>query len=119
MTAFRAYLVIVLVCLTGYTLIVGSIHGWNLLPVFFSDIGKMTWPGQFNLDFMAFLSLSGLWVAWRHHFSGVGIALGVLAFFGGMMFLAPYLLWASAQPAGDVRTLLLGRGDPANCKPRS
>jgi len=25
-----------------------------------------------------------------------------------MMFLAPYLLWASAQARGDVRILLLG-----------
>lgn len=109
MTAFRAYLLIVLACLTGYTFIVGSAHGWNLLPVFFSDIAGMTWPGQFNLDFMAFLSLSCLWVAWRHQFSIAGIALGALAFFGGMMFLAPYLLWASIQSAGDVRALLLGK----------
>lgn len=109
MTAFRAYLVVVLVCLYGYTLIVGSNHGWNLLPIFFSDVGKMEWPGQFNVDFMTFLSLSALWVAWRHRFSGVGIALGIVAFFGGMMFLAPYLLWASVQSAGDVRVLLLGK----------
>ena len=42
-------------------------------------------------------------------FSGVGMALGVVGFFGGMMFLAPYLLWASVQSAGDVRVLLLGK----------
>jgi hypothetical protein len=109
MTAFRAYLVVVLACLTGYTLIVGGNHGWNLLPIFFSDLGKMAWPGQFNFDFMTFLGLAGMWVAWRHQFSGVGIALGVVAFFGGMMFLAPYLLWTSVQSAGDVRVLLLGK----------
>jgi hypothetical protein len=50
----------------------------------------MTWSGQFNLDFMTFLGLSGIWVAWRHQFTGGAIALGVVAFFGGMMFLAPY-----------------------------
>jgi hypothetical protein len=109
MAAFRVYLVVVLACLTGYTLVVGINHGWNLLPIFFSNIAEMTWSGQFNLDFMTFLSLSGIWVAWRHQFTSGGIALGVVAFFGGMMFLAPYLLWASAQAGGDAKTLLLGR----------
>jgi hypothetical protein len=32
----------------------------------------------------------------------------VLGFFGGMMALAPYLLYASYQANGDVRILLLG-----------
>jgi hypothetical protein len=109
MTAFRAYLVILLTGLTGYTLITGSNHGWNLLPIFFSGIGSMTWPGQFNTDFLTFLSLSALWVAWRHHFSRAGLALGLVALFGGMMFLAPYLLWASVQSSGDTKALLLGK----------
>jgi hypothetical protein len=108
-TAFRLYLVVVLACLTGYTLVVGINHGWNLLPIAISNITDMTWSGQFNLDFMTFLGLSGIWVAWRHQFTGGAIALGVVAFVGGMMFLAPYLLWASAQAGGDVKILLLGK----------
>ena len=76
MTLFRIYLVVVLTCLTVYTLIVGSNHGWNLLPIFFSDIGEMKWPGQFNFDFTTFLSLSGIWVAWRHRFTLGGIISG-------------------------------------------
>lgn len=108
MTLFRVYLVAVLLCLAGYTLVVGMNHGWNLLPIFFSNIAEMSWSGQFNLDFTTFLGLSGIWVAWRHHFTGGGIALGVVAFFGGMMFLAPYLLWASARARGDAAVLLLG-----------
>jgi hypothetical protein len=109
MTALRVYLAVVLVCLTAYTLVVGINHGWNLLPIFFSSIEDMTWSGQFNLDFITFLGLSGIWVAWRHQFTGGAIALGVIAFFGGMMFLAPYLLWASAQAGGDAKILLLGK----------
>ena len=109
MTMLRVYLAVVLACLAGYTLVVGANHGWNLLPVFFSNIAGMTWSGQFNLDFMTFLGLSGIWVAWRHQFTGSAIALGVIAFFGGMMFLAPYLLWAGAQAGGDARILLLGK----------
>ena len=109
MTALRGYLVVVLACLTGYTLVVGITHGWNLLPIFLANIADMTWSGQFNLDFMTFLGLSGIWVAWRHQFTGGAIALGVVAFFVGMMFLAPYLLWVSAQAGGDAKTLLLGK----------
>ena len=58
---------------------------------------------------MTFLGLAGIWVAWRHQFSVGGIALGVVAFFGGMMFLAPYLLWASVRAEKNVKVLLLGK----------
>ncbi|MCW8193711.1 hypothetical protein F6455_02795 [Proteobacteria bacterium 005FR1] len=108
MTLFRVYLAAILLILAGYTLVVGANHGWNLLPIFFSDIAELSWHGQFNLDFMTFLGLSAIWVAWRHHFTAGGIVLGVVAFFGGMMFLAPYLLWASSQAGGDAKVLLLG-----------
>ena len=108
MNAFRIYLVAIIASLGTYTLIVGLNHGWNLLPIFFGDMLAMTWPGQFNADFMSFLMLSGLWIAWRHQFSPGGLALGVLGIFGGMMVLAPYLLYASYQASGDVRVLLLG-----------
>jgi hypothetical protein len=114
MAMFRVYLVVVLASLTGYTLLVGINHGWNLLPIFFSNIAKMSWSGQFNFDFMTFLGLSGIWVAWRHNFTGSAIALGVVAFFGGMMFLAPYLLWVSAQAGGDAKILVLGKERASN-----
>lgn len=34
--------------------------------------------------------------------------LGVLGFFGGIMFLAPYLLIASFKAEGDIKILFLG-----------
>lgn len=108
MQTLRFYLIVVIACLGTYTMIVGINHGWNLLPIFFADIAAMKWPGQFNFDFMTFLSLSAIWVAWRHQFSVIGLALGIVAFFGGMMFLAPYLLYASIQVKGNVKLLLLG-----------
>lgn len=108
MAAFRVYLVILFVSLGAYTLVVGLNHGWNLIPVFFADISAMAWPGQFNFDFLTFLTLSAFWLAWRHRFTPGGIALGVLGFFGGMMVLAPYLIWASLEAKGDVKVLLLG-----------
>lgn len=109
MTAFRILLAALWVGLVSYTAVVIASHGWDLLPVFFGDIAKMGWPGQFNLDFMCMLALSGLWVAWRHQFSGGGIALGVIAFFGGAGFLLPYLFVASLQAGGDAAVLLLGK----------
>lgn len=105
----RVHLVAVAVSLAAYTLIVGFHHGWDLLPIFFAGIAALTWSGQFNLDFMTFLGLPGLWVAWRHRFTAGAMAHGVAAFFGGMLFLAPYLLWASARAGDDASVLLLGK----------
>jgi len=102
-------LVSYLVVLGGYTAVVISNHGWDLLTVFFGDMAAMAWPGQFNLDFMGFLMLSALWTAWRHHFSPAGLGLAVIAFFGGMMFLAIYLLVLSFQTKNGVAEMLLGR----------
>ena len=109
MNAFRVLLVVFIVAIIGFTGVVILNHGWNLLPIFFGDMAAMTWPGQFNFDFMCFLILSGLWLAWRHHFSAGGFALGVLGVFGGIMFLAPYLLLASFRANGDMKILLLGK----------
>jgi hypothetical protein len=86
-----------------------SNHGPGLLEVFFGDMAAMGWPGQFNLDFMSLLALSGLWVAWRHRFSGAGLALGALAFVGGGLFLTAYLLVVSIQARGDINEVLLGK----------
>lgn len=108
MTAFRAWLAVILVTLTIYTVVVAAEYGMNLFPYFFGDMAEFGWPGQFNLDFTFMLSLSGLWVAWRHEFSGVGIALGLLAFFGGALFLSVYLLLLTRAAGGDVRTVLVG-----------
>lgn len=108
MAAFRLGLVAFWAVLLIYTGIVISNHGMGLFPIFFGDIAAMTWPGQFNLDFMGFLLLSGLWTAWRNGFSGLGLALGVVAIFGGIGFLAPYLLYLTFQTNGDVRSLLMG-----------
>ena len=108
MTAFRALLFLMLLVLSAYTAVVISNHGWDLLPVFFGDMAQMTWPGQFNLDFLFMLTLSAVWVAWRHNFSTAGLALGALALFGGALFLSVYLLILTWRVQGDPRRLLLG-----------
>lgn len=108
MLAFRVLLASIVGIVLVYTGLVGAAQGWNFMPVFFQDIIAMTWPGQFNLDFSCLLILSGLWLAWRHQFSALGIALGVLALVGGSPLLCTYLLIASIKANGDVKVLLLG-----------
>jgi hypothetical protein len=106
---FRLLLILIFTAITLYTGVVIANHGINLLPVFFGDMAMLAWPGQFNLDFMCMLALSGLWVAWRHRFSGVGVALGIVAILGGALFLSAYLLVESFRAQGDVAALLLGQ----------
>lgn len=110
MTMFRLFLATSLVAIVAYTSVTIANHSWNLLPVFFGDMAEMGWPGQFNLDFMCFLALSALWVAWRHQFSAAGLGLAVVAFFGGMLFLSIYLLVHTGRAGCDMKVLLIGPG---------
>ncbi len=110
MNGFRTVLIVIFVAISAYTAVVIANHGMGLLPIFFRDMAAMEWPGQFNLDFMCFLVLSALWVAWRHGFSVGGLMLGLIAFFGGALFLSAYLFVESFRVKGNVSHLLLGQG---------
>jgi hypothetical protein len=111
MTLFRLALALALAGIAAYTAATITAHGWGLLPAFFGAIADGTWQGQFNLDFLSYLLLSGAWVAWRHGFSPAGLALGAAAAGLGMMFLAAYLLHQSFRAGGNMRRLLLGVHD--------
>jgi hypothetical protein len=111
-TAFRVLLIAVFAILVGYTGVVITNHGMGLINIFFADMAAMGWPGQFNLDFMFMLTLSALWVAWRHQFSIAGLLLGLLALFGGSLFLSTYLLALSWLTRGDLKTMLVGTTRP-------
>lgn len=108
MPAFRLFLFCYAAGLAAYTAIVIANHGWDLFSVFFGDILAVTWAGQSNTDFTGFLALSALWTAWRNHFSPLGLTLALVAFFGGMVFLATYLLLLSRK-ADDIGDILLRR----------
>ena len=108
MTTFRLLLIVILISLSGYTAVVVASHGLNLLPVFFGDMAKMAWPGQFNFDFMCFLLLSATWVMWRNEFSPLGMVLGILAFFGCALFLSIYLLVLTFQDSQSIQRILIG-----------
>jgi len=114
MLGFRIFMAVIFVSILVYTAVTISNHGWNLIPIFFGDMQAMTWPGQFNFDFMGFLLLSGLWVSWRHQFSPGGLVLGMIAIFGGMLFLSLYLFIASTVSKENAQELLLGKSRVSN-----
>lgn len=114
MLAFRLFLAAFLLVLLVYTGVVVGAHGLQLFAVFFGDIAALTWPGQFNLDFLGFLLLSGLWVLWRNDFSAVSLPLAACAVLGGMGFLAVYLLFLISRARGDIVHVLLGAHSPLN-----
>lgn len=109
MLLLRIFLVLAWLLLVGYTALVGLEYGFNLLPIFFGDMAAITWPGQFNLDFMLLLTLSGLWAAWRGGFTVKSMAWGLVLTVGGALVLLPYLLWLSYQTQGNISRLLLGK----------
>ena len=109
MNAFRALLIVLYIVLAGYTLAVVTEHGINFVPVIFGQLGAVAWPGQITLDFLIYLTLSALWIAWRHRFSPGGIAMAVLAFFGAALVSLVYIFWAALDAKGDMKILLLGR----------
>jgi hypothetical protein len=108
MTAFRLALAAYVVALLIYTGIVIANHGMNLLPVFFGDIAKMEWPGQFNFDFMGFILLTAFWIVWRNGFTPFSFLLALGAPAGGIGFTSIYLIYLSYQTNGDVKAMLMG-----------
>lgn len=108
MTLFRTFLITSFVAIFSYTAFTIVTYGINIAPIFFGDIASLTWRGQFAFDFLTYLWLSGLWVAWRGGFTGGSIAHGVTASILGMVVFAPYLLFLLNRTGGDMRVLLLG-----------
>ncbi|WP_143883845.1 hypothetical protein [Chryseobacterium binzhouense] len=90
-----------------YTILVFQKEGADLFSVFFSNVKSVNWSGQFNLDFMSYLTLSGLWVMWRNHFSGKSIVIGLAAMILGIVFFAPYVLVLLMQEKGDLKKVLV------------
>lgn len=109
MTAFRLYLILAWTALVAFTAFVIGRDGMDLLPVFFGDIAKGHWPGQFNADFLTMLALSALWTGWRNGWSAASWVLALIAFGFGGGFLMAYLLILLHREKGDMRRVLLGQ----------
>lgn len=107
MTKLRLILLLILLIIVPYTAVVIWLNGMNYLPVFFAPLGAFGWQGQFNIDFACYLTLTGLWIAWRHDFSGMGIVLAVFSVGGGLIFLAIYLAYETRHQSMTIPDLLL------------
>ena len=108
MAMFRSLLVAFLLIVLAFTSIAVATDGWTLVPIFFGDIAALNWRGQFNLDFLTYLILSGVWVGWRGGWSSGAVILGIIAATLGMIFMATYLLYLLHKTSGDMKHVLLG-----------
>lgn len=108
MTGFRYTLIAMTALIVAFTVAAAANGGINLITPFLSPVLALNWQGQFNIDFICYLVLSGIWMAWRGGFTGGSIALGILTPPLGILFFAPYLLYQVSKSNGDPRRLLLG-----------
>jgi hypothetical protein len=92
----------------AYTAIAMGNDGFNFLEKALAFCLSLTWMGQFTLDFSCYLTLSGLWIAWRHQFTGKSIAMALVAATFGIIAFAPYLLYLLMKEKGDLKSVLLG-----------
>jgi hypothetical protein len=104
---FKTLLVVQTIGLLTYTFIAFKTEGATLFGVFLTNIKSLTWSGQFNLDFLCYLILSGLWIMWRNKFSGKSILVGTVAMILGIVFFAPYLIWLIIKEKGDLKHVLV------------
>lgn len=105
---FRILLAIQTIGLLVYTYWAIQQEGSNWLRIAISNVQSFSWSGQFNLDFLCYLTLSGLWIMWRDKFSGKSILIGVVAMLLGILFFAPYLLWLLGKARGDMKYVMVG-----------
>lgn len=105
---FKALLIIQTIGLLTYTYFAFQTEGANLFGVFASNVLSLNWSGQFNLDFLCYLILSGFWIMWRDRFASKSIVLGLFAMVLGIVMFAPYLLWLTNKENGDIKRVLIG-----------
>jgi hypothetical protein len=105
---FKLLLAIQAIALLVYSYFAFNNEGANLMQIFFSNVMALSWNGQFNLDFLCYLTLSGLWIMWRNRFSTSSVFMGILAMIMGIIVFAPYILYLLNKENGDLKRLLIG-----------
>ncbi|MEP1443451.1 MAG: hypothetical protein ABJK39_10635 [Hyphomicrobiales bacterium] len=108
MTQFRILITLILLGLIGYGLILVLNGRFDFITPILTTVPALTWQGHINLDFLSYLVVAGVWIAWRSGFTPAGTAIGVLSILSGMLFFAPYLLYQISRSGNDPRKLLLG-----------
>jgi hypothetical protein len=105
---FQTLLIVQAIGLLTYTFFAFQKDGADLFSVFVNNIVTVNWSGQFNLDFLCYLSLSGIWIMWRNKFSLQSILLGLIAMVLGIVLFSPYLLWLIFRENGNLKNVLIG-----------
>jgi hypothetical protein len=105
---FKTLLIVQTIGLLAYTLFVINKEGIILFSVFMNSIFSLNWTGQFNLDFLCYLMLSGFWIMWRNKFTSKSIFIGAVAMVLGIVMFAPYLLWIINKEHNDLKRVLIG-----------
>jgi hypothetical protein len=105
---FKTLLIIQTIGLLVYTFVAFNNEGADLFGVFINNVKAFTWSGQFNLDFLSYLTLSGLWIMWRNNFTYNAILFGIIAMVLGIVVFAPYLLWLTNKENGDLTRVFIG-----------
>ena len=91
-----------------YTIFAIKNEGVDLISIFVKNIMALNWSGQFNLDFLCYLILSGFWIMWRNNFNSKSIITGFIAMVLGIIFFAPYLLRLIHKENGNLKRVLVG-----------
>lgn len=104
----KAILITQTILLLVYTAFAVRNEGWGFLQIAVSNIGSLTWSGQFALDFACYLMLSGIWIMWRNKFKAQSLILGIAAMILGIVVFAPYVIYLLGKEKGDLKKTLLG-----------
>lgn len=104
----KTLLIIQALALIGYSIFAYNNEGWGLYTIFAENILDLGWNGQFNLDFMCYLLLSGLWIVWRNNYTASSILIATMAMVIGIMFFAPYVLSLLINEKGDLNKVIAG-----------
>jgi hypothetical protein len=105
----RAILISQTILLLVYTAFAVRNEGWGFLQIAVSNIGSLTWSGQFALDFACYLMLSGIWIMWRGGFQSKSIFIGIVAMILGIVVFAPFVIYLLGKEKGDLKKVILGQ----------
>ncbi|WP_113925413.1 hypothetical protein [Cognataquiflexum aquatile] len=108
----KAILITQTILLLAYTAFAVRNEGWGFLQIAVSNIGSLTWSGQFALDFACYLLLSGIWIMWRGGFQSKSVIFAIVAMILGIVVFAPYVIYLIGKEKGDLRKVLLGEHMP-------
>ena len=112
----RAILLFLVVSFTAYTCLTIAREGPDFFTPFFGGLVEFGWAGQISLDLICFSTMAGLWIAWRHQFSALGLLLGAIGAVAAWVFVGPYMLVASLKARGDVLAFVLGQRRAADLR---